>query len=314
MKNVIKARIIAAAAAIGSTSTTVKGSHKFILTRQSHPFRSVLTRDIRSRAKYLEKRTMSREARRKSAIPFGADSAAEIREEQRRCFPQRKNWTSPEPSMADRDDSWTAEYSLGRYSTRCTYTKWEYTAKATCWAIDRGKLGLEFHWKDTVSFLQAPAGYKWQKDRNGIRLVSLTNDDKDYHPDSDNLRNYSKKAIAQTINRLYTARKQAERDMARVARRAKNQDRDNLKAIRKAEREGAMICVKDSTTAGNCQAGTIAFANRHNLNPTKHYRPTELLAIANGDAHRVRLAVAVGLRRHYREIRAGFCELADHVA
>jgi len=171
----------------------------------------------------------------------------------------------------------------------------------TCYGIDRGKLGLEFHWMATVSMLQPPKGYRWDRDRNGMRLVSLTIADKDYHPNSDDLRDYSKRAILAVINERYAARQNAKR--AAVA---------DAKAVRKAEKEGAMICLRDSLKAGNCEAGTRAFAGRHGLDPRRHYSPTELLKIANGDSHRVRLAVAVGLRRHRQEMGRGYALLADH--
>ena len=61
----------------------------------------------------------------------------------------------------------------------------------------------------------------------------------------------------------------------------------------------------DSLAAGNCQAGSEQFARRHGLNPTRWYKPNELLAVANGDAQRVRLAVLAAVRRHDRLAEAG---------
>ena len=158
------------------------------------------------------------------------------------------------------------------------------------------EVGLKL--ESTPIFLHS---YSWKKDANGIHIIS-TDGKKDYHPDSDDLRNYSKSDIRAKALNNYKIRKEELKQQKR-----------NLLLIKKAEKEGAMICLKDSIRSGNCQVGTINFANRHNLNPQKHYPPTQLLKIANGQADRVAIAVAVGLRRHYREMRQGFCEIANHI-
>lgn len=233
-------------------------------------------------------------------IPLGSATAQEVWAQVHKTHPHRKNWRS-ETAEKSAAAPYCREINLGRYSSRCTYTHYEYQPTVGCYGLASGSR-LVFSYAGGKKMLPAPQGYRWTTDRNGIALVSLDGK-KDYHPDSDDLRFYSPAAIRSKLLALYRQRQEQAK-----------KEKDDLAAVRRAEREGAAICVADSVRAGNCKAGTVNFANRHGLNPASHYRPTELLKIANGDAHRVRLAVAVGLRRHRHEMSQGFCTLAEHKA
>jgi hypothetical protein len=68
----------------------------------------------------------------------------------------------------------------------------------------------------------------------------------------------------------------------------------------------------DSLNAGNCAAGTRAFAVRHGLDVGRHHSAAEIAEIANGDWDRARLAIACATLRHRREMAAGACVLAEH--
>jgi len=306
-KNIVASRIINHAQALGSTAETPKGAHKYIMSHQLRISDKPVVADsysnwIEAKREYLENESRRRLDRRMSTIPLGGVSRDEIARAERIKNRSRKNWRDPAPSLRVLGESWTNLINCGQYSSRCTYTKWEYLPIVTCFAIERGNLGLEFHWLDTVTFLAPPAGYRWQKDRNGIALIS-TDGKKDYHPDSDDLRHYTKSAIRTKAVENYRRRQAVMVEQKR-----------QLSEIKKAEREGAVICVADSKRAGNCVAGTLRFAERHGLDPRKHYSPSQLLKIANGDAHRVALAVAVGLRRHRQEMKLGYCDISAHRA
>ena len=53
-------------------------------------------------------------------------------------------------------------------------------------------------------------------------------------------------------------------------------------------------------------------SRRHDLDPRRHYAPTQLLALANGDTRRVAAVVSVALRRHREEMARGYALLSDH--
>ena len=305
LKTKIANRIINNAHILGSHAETVKRAHKFIMnTKWSTVCKrgetaNIWNRDKQSKESYVTKAQNKRNKKYVAIIPLGNDSENEVERAIKKQHPQRKNW---ETTQAERSEYGPNCNTIdhGRYSSRCTFTHYTYRPVIGSWAFIKGD-SLEFHYTGKISILLPPSGYSWKKDANGIHIIS-TDGKKDYHPDSDDLRNYSKSDIRAKALNNYKIRKEELKQQKR-----------NLLLIKKAEKEGAMICLKDSIRSGNCQVGTINFANRHNLNPQKHYPPTQLLKIANGQADRVAIAVAVGLRRHYREMRQGFCEIANHI-
>jgi hypothetical protein len=56
----------------------------------------------------------------------------------------------------------------------------------------------------------------------------------------------------------------------------------------------------------------MQFAINHRLDPRRHYKATELLQMANGEAGRVRLVIRAACNRHRSEVERGFSNLSDH--
>lgn len=158
----------------------------------------------------------------------------------------------------------------------------------------------EFHLDGQTHTIYAPRGWRWDVDANGLRLRMCSNAKIDYHPTASeligNVRELPKLAHALAAKR----REQA-------ARTAKEQ-----RIIREADQNGLLVCLQDSIRAGNCEAGSINWATKHGFDPRRHYSPSELLAVANGDTNRVAIVVLTAARRHMREMAAGICEVADH--
>ena len=275
---------------IGKFCGTLKAAKELQIARQA----------ARKTNDPLEDTIYGRLAKARKAIPLGSTSTSEVEALVYHDNPRKKNWRETK-SEVSQNGPYCREINCGRYSSRCTYTHWEYQPAVGCYGIPcRARLLFSYAGKKTI--LMAPVGYKWATDANGILLVS-NDGKKDYHPDSDDLRNYRKAALRDKALKNHETRQQL-----------KKQAKEDAAAVRLAEKEGAMTCLADSIKAGNCKAGTINFATRHNLNPADHIKPTELLKIANGQAHRVRLAVAISLRRHRREMTQGFCLLDEHTA
>jgi hypothetical protein len=151
---------------------------------------------------------------------------------------------------------------------------------------------------DTEHTLILPAGYLWAVDGNGVHILELFSG-ADYHPTATELA--AKDAPAKLVASLVDNRAQ------RLLMKAQA-------AAQKAELEGVYACVADSIRAGNCRAGSEAFASRHGLSTSQHYGAKELLAIANGDVRRVRLVITAATLRHRREMAQGFADLAEHTA
>ncbi len=255
------------------------------------------------------------DAARRVTVPLGPNTAQHLEDAARAAYPHRKNWDSATETCFPAYDL-VETIDHGQYSSRCSYRHLTYRPTATsCAVVSDGGAYVRYEYAtDQPTWLKAPRGYRWDRDKNGLRIVSLSDQRRDYHPDSDDLRSYDARALAKKAAKLYAVRKTQAAKAKEEARLAKLSADEQTRLIAKAEREGATVCLKDSLKAGNCRAGSEQFAHRHNLDPTKHYKPSQLLRIANGDAHRVKLVVAVALRRHRHEMAVGYAMLEDHRA
>lgn len=145
-----------------------------------------------------------------------------------------------------------------------------------------------------------PRGYRWKRDSLGLLIADRKGND--FHPTASDLMEGIKHCIVQL----------KENAARRKAENAKT--RRELRMVRRAEREGARVCMADSLRAGNCYAGSQAWAINHKIDPQEHIKPSRLLEIANGDTSRIAIVIGQAIRRHRSEMIQGFCELARHRA
>jgi Arc/MetJ-type ribon-helix-helix transcriptional regulator len=108
------------------------------------------------------------------------------------------------------------------------------------------------------------------------------------------------------------ARRALEREDRAKLRATEQERKEACARIRRAEKEGCLVCLADSLKAGNCRGGSESWARRHGIDPMAHTLPSVLLAKANGEYRRVSLVVTVALRRHEREMRQGYADLSEH--
>lgn len=239
---------------------------------------------------------------RSTLIPLGIRAAGFADGAARAEYPRRKNWDSPAASYEHTNT--VREVNNGNYSSGCTYTHWTYEPQVQSYGVPLGAR-LHFHFNGRKYIITAPHGYRWDCDNDGVKLVSRANPADDYHPDSDELIQDGKPQPMRPLAAKL-------RDNAKTRRANAKRTRHEHASIKRAEREGCRVCVRDSVSAGNCRVGTETWARRHGLIPGEHYTPSEVLAKANGDASRVAVVVTVALRRHLREMTTGQCEVADH--
>jgi hypothetical protein len=193
--------------------------------------------------------------------------------------------------------------SNGRYSGRCKYIHYTYQRLIESWGVvTRGTLYAKIDTDNGLrSIMLRPwRGWHWETDANGVKLVD-SNGRRDYHPTAIELLACSMSQFAAKARENHALRVKQQRE-----------SKLELRLVRKAEREGCRVCVKDSLRAGNCYAGTASWAVRHGLDTQQHYKPTQVLALANGDTSRVNIVIGVALRRHRQELRQGFCNITDH--
>jgi hypothetical protein len=192
----------------------------------------------------------------------------------------------------------------GQYSRRCKYTHWTYRMKVQSWGIVlNGTLRATIDTGNGVRtwWLFPWRGWAWHIDANGIYLADA-HGRRDYHPTAATLLECDTTAAIAELARNTDAKR---REAAAMARK-------EAADFRRAEQEGITVCLADSLAAGNCLAGTLNWANRHGLQAGRHYTPREILAVANGDTSRVRIVLAVAVRRHRNEMRQGYSDLSYH--
>lgn len=244
-------------------------------------------------------------ARHYLTLPLGPHDAAAASAAAHAQHPRRKNWLVPGPSLTAQPRGACIEHVIeyrGRHKGR-TGANWEPTMRALARiSLDGAIMTALIGWatgsaenQQAAYTLQAGRGYQWQVDDNGVRLVRRA-DGADYHPTTDDVRAGRATIIAALRERAAT-RKAA----AKAARR-------DTTAIKRASRDGVWVCLADSLAAGNCRAGTEAFARRHGLGLHRHYRVEALPAPASEtESRRVALAVLAAQRRQAREMIAGVC-------
>ena len=164
-------------------------------------------------------------------------------------------------------------------------------------AVIRDAQTLDYVCHETRYTITLPVGFTWGIDGNGLRAVMIGTAD-DYHPSS-----------AELIHECCVPGSIAHKIRAN---RDERQKWAAQHAAELADIDGVFVCLADSLRAGNCRQGTLNFAERHGLDIRKHYAAPDLLAQANGDQGRVRLAITAARIRHNREEANGFCLLGDH--
>lgn len=190
----------------------------------------------------------------------------------------------------------STDWSKGRNKPRHIRARHDNYVRAFA-VISQDLRTIDFVLHNTFSRLTLPQGYVWNADQHGLRACVQGRPHIDFHPDY----------------RELTLPGAAEHIVQQIE--ANRQKREEMKAQETAEKaaiQGVYVCLADSTRAGNCVSGSIAFAERHHIDPQRHYPALELLAMANGDASRVRLAITAARLRHEREMAQGFAVLAEH--
>jgi hypothetical protein len=237
--------------------------------------------------------------RQKAVVPFGATApvaARNVLAGYQRRNPRLREWSLG--CVAGTDTRLREIGSNSDWRKRSTFQRGVVVQSV---AVACGRC-LFFTLSGEKKRIAAPFGYRWERDKNGVKLVSRSHPDRDYHPTAGDLLGNVRDIVAKL---------KANYETRRLANANKKQQ---LAAVRRAEREGATVCLRDSIRAGNCIAGTSNFCQRHGLDSRRHYKPSEVLAVANGDASRVALVVTVALKRHREEMRRGYAILAEHQA
>jgi hypothetical protein len=151
---------------------------------------------------------------------------------------------------------------------------------------------IEYVLHNSEFVLTLPEGYAWRRDDLGLFAIHLESG-ADYHVDAGDLigRNAARK-IVQELEHNAAIRKAAESEIAAVS-------------------DDVYVCFADSLRAGNCRAGTRAFAEKFDLSEGKHY-PAKLLKALAPKEPRLKITLLAAAKRHAAEMARGYALLADH--
>ena len=238
---------------------------------------------------------------RLALIPLGPQHAALAARTAREQYPRRRNWDSPEASYHQIGVTTTHH---GRYSHRCRFERLSYVpVMRSCGMVTAGR-ALLLIGNDTIR-IRAPRGWRFGRDENGLYLTRLreTREAFRYHPTSDEW--------ASGLAAIRAAAIEHEQTQRRVASDARDQRRRDREDAALLATLPVYVCLRDSRTAGNCAAGTVAWARRHDLDPTLHVPADIVRRLADRNPQAMR-AVESAERRTLTEIRRGYSLLSDH--
>ena len=218
----------------------------------------------------------------KTKVVLGADDSILAHSIAKSKHSRRKNWKAPEADFITD----VISRNHGKYSKKCWYTRWSYTPTLKSYAFVSkwgGKSILYCHYSGN-SFINAPRGWYWKIDVNGLCLRSHTSFQDDFHPTSDELKKGTKYLLGQAV-KLRNNRNDLQCQQSEWIKQS-------LMGAR-----GIMVGLQDSIHAGNCNVGSMAFAERYNLDIEGYYTPSKLLKLEPSN-QRIKLAILIAYRRH----------------
>lgn len=234
-------------------------------------------------------------------IPVGDNPVC--KREAAEARPQVTRWYSPINATRRQDHHCSRDISAGRYSSRCTFTKYDHhpLAWSVGWITCAGRY-LVYQYGPQQTVLKAPKGWSWAYNAEGVHIRN-TAGDADYHPSSWDLMGTGRgvKWCIAEARKNQAIRKEQDKAI-KAAERAAKQEADMLRKY------PAYACYVDSRKAGNCSTGTLAWMEKQAIKDT-HIPVNRLQQFQDSRVARV---VSVATQRHLKEIKAGVCLLADH--
>jgi len=201
-------------------------------------------------------------------------------------------------------------HNEGRYSSKCTYTKYTYTQKVESWGkvVSDKWLFYRIHTNKGIKngLLKAPKGWSWQLDSNGIYLgMGKLN----YRPSSDDILSGNLRTMQNAARNNYKVMRQ----LLLEQRKAEKTRKAELKVFNQKSRH-VMVCLTDALKAGNCLTGVSNWANQNKLDPKKHYPLVKILSLPQDEnvGRRLKAVGWLAIKRYEREMEQGYSELSYH--
>lgn len=211
-----------------------------------------------------------------------------------------KNWGSIKISSKRESHSTIYSENTGRYSSRCTYTKYTHHPVFYSYAKSFGQK-LAYYFGRKLYIIKAPRGWLWGKDENGIKIYKRSDTKCDYHPTQTDLVHEKAGAVCAAVARSNRAfRIKQDKELYQFRKAAKDQE----KVLKKV---GVYACLNDSLNSGNCLIGTKSFMIRNKL--SGHVNIARLSSFTDSRIGRV---IEYAKKRTLRELKDGICIMSDH--
>lgn len=220
----------------------------------------------------------------------------EIKDYRKQCrsdFPGRKNWEDSKAGYHNK----VLTIDNGKYSGRCRFTHYTYRPIIQSFCIFNSSKLFTVLYGITYT-IRAGRGYFWDADELGVRLVRKS-DGADYHIESDDVKSNFVSIRAKLLENVKLKK------LARINERESLKLLDDLSLL--------FVCPRDSQKAGNCLAGTLAFAKRHGLPNNLHSHVTgDVLKKLVRVEPRIMAVFIIAAKRSAIELQNGVCDLAQH--
>ena len=210
--------------------------------------------DGRKKNKNQEQENKNMNAKNRIEIKLGRNAENQADEIARENNGAIKNWRSATASTANGRTGRIQTHNLGRYSSRCQYTHYEYSPTMTSWGIVLAD-GIELAGRiGKQGFrLTAPKGFVFSSDALGAKLQSRDGK-RDYHFSSDEV-------LAENAMRGMMQRARANWSRQAEARKSEAQAKRDAK-IYEQEIASVRVTLDDSRRAGNCIEGSLTYAEQ----------------------------------------------------
>lgn len=212
-----------------------------------------------------------------------------------------KNWGSIRISGKRESHSTVRSEDCGRYSSRCTYTKYTHHPVFYSYAKPFGQK-LAYFFGRKLYIIKAPRGWLWGKDENGIKIYKRSDPKCDYHPTQTDLIHEKAGAVCAAVARSNKIAR-IKVDKERTAYK-----RENAALESALKKYGVYVCINDSLKSGNCLAGTKAFMIRNKISEDH----VDIAPLSSFTDSRLGRVIEYAKRRTLQELKSGVCLLSDH--
>jgi hypothetical protein len=207
---------------------------------------------------------------------------------------RKKNWLQNLPSI---EKSQIATYNRGRYSSQCSWTRYEYRKIIESWGylVSNKNLFMQIDTEDGIKrkIVKAPKGWYWKYDDTGLGIYGPNGEN--YHPSAEELLNKKQKEYLDIARQNF-----------KIYKKEKVKLKECSSLLKLMSKQKNYIYLGDSLSVGNCYNGTKTFA-KNILGIDRNYIEADKISL---NCHKsIPLIVKKAYYRQQKEFSQGFCSI-----